>query len=396
MKKIYVCTFIAAFIVMAAVFTACPTDGGSDGGGGGDPVYLTIANTAQWNAAVNQIKTGGNGKSYVLTIADTVPVPPTSANSLTFGVTGLTVTLKGSGALALNANGALFSLWGSSASARQTLVIDGPVTLKGRNADDNGVHNVGPVVLVNDYAALEMKNGTITGNNNNASNSKGGGVFVDGGSLAMSGGEISGNTAYNGGGVQVTGGSFTMSGGKISGNTGSGADVSNGGSFAMSGGEISGNLIASSGVSVSVGASFTLSGNGKISDNSNMGVYVNGGSFAMSGGVISGNTAGSGAGVYVNNNNTFSNMNGTFAKSGGIIYGDNNTDHTAGADENTATTGNGHAVYLYGTSAKKRNADADASVKLYAKYNGTNYSGSWTYDGIDVDGINADTTDAWE
>jgi hypothetical protein len=46
---------------------------------------------------------------------------------------------------------------------------------------------------------------------------------------------------------------------------------------------------------------------------------------------------------------------GTFTKTGGTIYGDTDTTHTAGSDENTATGGDGHAVY-YNVSpiAKKR------------------------------------------
>jgi hypothetical protein len=394
MKKIYARTFIAALIVTAAVFTACPTDAG--GGGGGDDT-ITIANTAQWNDAINKINNGGNGKSYVLTIAGTVSVPPSAP---TFNALDLTVTLKGSGTLALNANGALFYLVGDNGSS-QTLVIDGPVTLKGRNAADDGANNNTPLVIIDDDAALEMKNGTITGNNNNTGNSKGGGVFVDGGSFAMSGGEISGNAAYNGSGAQITSGSFTMTGGRISGNGGMGGgavDVSNGGGgFAMSGGEISDNIVYSNGVSVSYGSSFTLSGNGKISGHSASGVDVfYGGHFIMTGGEISGNTDTIGGGVTVRNLSGYDGVGSSFAKSGGIIYGDDDPTPGNGNDtDNTSTTDAGHAVCLLGgsgTGAKKYDGNADETVKLYAKWDTL----SWTYNGAGVDGIDADTESAWQ
>jgi hypothetical protein len=195
-------------------------------------------------------------------------VPPSS-----FGTArNITVTLRGNGILTTSADGALFRFAGGSASYRQTLIIDGPVTLVGRNAADNGANNTAPVVYLYSNAALEMKNGTITCN----ASEGGGGVYVQNGSFTMSGGKISGNTAQrSGGGVSVSGGTFTMTGGVISGNT------------------------------------------------------------AQSGG---------GVGVY-----------GSFAKSGGTIYGDTDTIHTPGADENTATGGEGHAVYYGADSGYYRN-----------------------------------------
>jgi hypothetical protein len=80
------------------------------------------------------------------------------------------------------------------------------------------------------------------------------------------------------------------------------------------------------------------------------GVVVNSnGTFTMNGGEISGNTASSGGGVYVN-------AGGTFAKQpGGTIYGSG-----VGANANTATNGDsyGHAAYVDGSPAKKRNTTA--------------------------------------
>jgi hypothetical protein len=86
------------------------------------------------------------------------------------------------------------------------------------------------------------------------------------------------------------------------------------------------------------------------------GVYVSNGTFTMNGGEISGNTAsspGGGGGVYVIS---------TFNKTGpSVIYGDTDTAHTAGSDENTATT-SGHAVYHI--DGRKRNSTAGPGVNI--------------------------------
>jgi hypothetical protein len=82
---------------------------------------------------------------------------------------------------------------------------------------------------------------------------------------------------------------------------------------------------------------------------------------------------------------------GSFTKTSGTIYGDNNISHDGsnGSTENTATTGNGHAVYLNG--GKKHDTTTDNGDKLYAQYNGS----VWTYTDPDPDGL-GDTTANWE
>jgi hypothetical protein len=58
----------------------------------------------------------------------------------------------------------------------------------------------------------------------------------------------------------------------------------------------------------------------------------------------------------------------TFTKTGGVIYGDTNTTHTAGSMENTAASGNGHAVNVIVNSStdtcKIRNSTAGTGVNL--------------------------------
>jgi hypothetical protein len=295
---------------------------------------FTIGSAAEWNAALEGIKTRGNGKSYLLTIGGSFSVPPSSLSSPTFGGSnGLTVKLTGSGALSLSAPGSIFFLRGSSPSARQTLIIDGDITLSGRAAND------APAVYLYANAGLEMRSGKITGNANSDSIYGGGGVFVNGYNsvFTLSGGEISGNTAASsdGGGVSVRQGGFTMTGGKINGNHAGdygGGVYASGCSVAMSGGDICGNPVYASGscgggVYVQNG-SLTLSGGGKISGNTASGygggVFADGGSVTMSGGEISGNTAtySGGGGVYLTNG-------GGFSLSGGVISG-NTATHSGG------------------------------------------------------------------
>jgi hypothetical protein len=142
--------------------------------------------------------------------------------------------------------------------------------------------------------------------------------------------------------------------------------VSSNGTFILDGGIISDNrsgnplvLGGGGGVLVSDGSHFimksgTISGNQAYNDSN---VYqpgggislIGGSSFEMTGGTISGNTGSLGAGVYLSGGSTID-------KTGGTIYGDNNTTHTPGSTENTASTGNGHAVYdTYGPPRKQNN-----------------------------------------
>jgi hypothetical protein len=201
---------------------------------------------------------------------------------------------------------------------------------------------------------------TLTG----GSTTSGGGVFVTYTStFEMTGGTIAYNTASEGGGGVYVTGTFEMSGGTIAHNTsgtlgGGGVYVSSG-TFEMSGGTIEHNTDSSSSY-----------GGG--------GVYVTYGTFKMSGdAVIRGNTAYRGGGVYVLSDNGVA-----FTKKGNaLIYGD-----TGDSNANTATGGDGHAVYLL--LGKKRNATAGASLNLYAKYNS-----GWSYN--DVGGV-GDTTAHWE
>jgi hypothetical protein len=154
-----------------------------------------------------------------------------------------------------------------------------------------------------------------------------------------------------------SGGTFIMNGGTISSNTsavGSGAAVGDGGIV----------IFPSSGGGIHVdGGAFTMK-DGTIMNNTadeGGGVYVNnGGTFTMEGGTISGNSANYGGGVYVNNG-------GTFTKSGGTLYGEH--PFGGGLLQNTASGHSdgksyGHAVYVVGPPAKRRNTTAGPNTTL--------------------------------
>jgi hypothetical protein len=301
--------------------------------------------------------------------------------------------------VSLNSNGCLFTV-----ESGVTLTLGSNVILWGRSG------NTDSLVKVNSGGKLVMEDDSkISGNSvTNTGSVYGGGVYVNGGTFTMNGGAISGNTVSSygdnvtyGGGVYVSDNStFTMSGGTISDNTASSTDpalgscgggVYNKGTFTMSDGTISGNTSSSYysyGGGVANAGTFTMSG-GTISGNTassfssgtdanaNGGGVANAGTFTMSGGTISGNIASPSSSYYSGGGGVY-NQEGTFTKSGqSTIYGDTDTTHTAGSTENTAQSGNGHAVYVYVSSSsfKKRNTTAGPGVDLDSAKDGA--AGGW-------------------
>jgi hypothetical protein len=370
------------------------------------------------------------GGNYTITLKSDEYIEP---QTLSYDGKNVNITLNGETRrkwITLDSRGSLFTV-----EAGVTLTLDANVTLQGR--DDNRfplvIVNSGGTLVLKDGAKV-----VDNINESSSSSSRGGGVFVDGGTFRMEDGEISGNarsssssSAYGGGVYVRNGGTFTMSGGAIIGNTASSSEFSSGGGvfvvgegtlFTMSGGTISDNTAgdggegtftmsneilisvisnntASSGGGVSVSnGMFTMNdgiiiGNTASSNGGGVLVYANGtfmmnggtvssnraergggvlvsnmDTFTMSGGTITGNTAGDGGGVYVIRGN----YTGAFIKqSGGIIYGSD----TSGSSKNTATSGNGHAVYVDTSPIKKRNTTAGVGVTLNSEVSGS--AGGW-------------------
>jgi hypothetical protein len=320
---------------------------------------------------------------------------------------------------------------GANKSALVQVNAGGVLNLKaGAVITGNYNRDSGGAVIVNQNAAFIMEDGEIK----DSKAREGGGVEVRG-TFTMKGGVISGNEAERGGGVRVgDNATFILEGGEIKSNTapedaGGGVEVR--GTFTMKGGEVSGNEAErGGGVRVGDNAIFTLE-NGAIktnkaeegggvkvnenaifimedgvisgntaANNGGGGVDVYKAAFTMKGGTISGNTAKGGGGVRADRDAIFTLENGTISGNtatdwggGGVQVSDNNGTFTKKGgtiSKNTATNG-AMAVQLNGDDAKKRDADADEGVKLYAR----RVNDRWTYNDSSPGGV-GDTSANWE
>jgi len=307
---------------------------------------ISVNNVAAWNTAINTIRNGGNNQKYIINVTGNVSVPAPPNNENIFGsVTGITVTIQGNGTLALSVNGRLLRI-----GTGQTVIVSN-VTLKGRS-DNNS-----PVVEIISGGIFRMEGrASLTGNTPNMYGNGGNGVIVNGGTFIMQdNASIMGNTTSSaGGGVHISSGTFIIQDnasitGNNSGHSGGGVYIGNG-TFTMKGGTISGNAanVTCGGVCVASDGTFIMQ-NGVVSNNTTRdggGVYVMG-IFTMQGGTILSNTSSSsgGGGVCIGG--------GTFTKTGGTITGND----AALGDRNTSS-GQGHAVYLYSSPNRWRNATA--------------------------------------
>jgi hypothetical protein len=246
---------------------------------------------------------------------------------------------------------------GSTAYGGGVYFYDGTFSMTGGTINNNTAEstsstaNGGGVYFNSTTNTFTMGTGAIV--RGNTATTLGGGVYTRNG-LAMSGGIIGGttaedaNTATSGGGLYVSTGNSTISGyAKIIGNRSTGASGLNGGG----------------GVYVNAAASnFNIEGSATINSNTAVnnggGVWITGKFAIKETAVISGNTAaGNGGGVYVYDTSS------TFTKNGGTIYGtttDGSTPENSGL-KNTATSGDGHAVYK-SSGPQKRNTTAGPGV----------------------------------
>jgi len=321
-----------------------------------------VTNVATWIEAVNGIRSGGNNKDHVITVTGNISIPSSTEN--TFGyITGLTVTITGSGTLSSSNNGALLQI-----GAEQTVIVK-DLTLKGR-ADNNS-----SVVCVAKGGTFRMEgNAKVSSNTVFAAfvgEIGGGGVYVKGNFIMQDMALISGNAINldlgnmfrniaGGGGVNVDNdGTFIMRGNaKVSGNT-----VLN----------VFGNEVGGGGVYVRSGT-FTMQDNAVVSDNTALiirytnregdarggGVYVRSGTFTMQDNAsVWGNTATfSGGGVY--NSGAFNMQSGAISSNttsakehsyGGGVYNDGTFTMKGGSiSTNTASAYSGtiYAAFAYG------------------------------------------------
>ncbi|GHU99766.1 hypothetical protein FACS189483_09370 [Spirochaetia bacterium] len=263
---------------------------------------FNVSNAGTFSQAINAINSKAVNGTYTITITENF-----AYTAVTFTTNAIkTIGIKGDAdnhTISNNGNTVLFTI-----PKNITLILDANLTLNG-NAKSYSV------VQISSGGGLKMNAGsTITG-------AGASGVFVNGGSFAMSGGTISGNTSSSyAGGVSVSGGVFTMSGGTISSNTVS--------SYYYGGG----------------------------------GVFVNGGAFTMSGGTISGNTS-----------SYYSSYGGGVSVTGSGIF--TKTSAGTGTISNTNSAANGKVAYVSSSPVKKRETTAGPGVYMDSHVTGS--AGGW-------------------
>ncbi len=247
----------------------------------------------------------------------------------------------------------------------ELIMSDGALISKNTATFDAEIYESGDGggVYVINGGTLTVKGGEISGNNTRF----GGGVSFEGGTFTMTGGNIINNHADNqGGGVLISSGTFTMENGEINKNTtgilGGGVAVGHKGTFKMTGGTISENTAATYdeegainydyggvGGGIQVDGTFIME-DGTICGNiavARGGVYVDeDGAFTMNGGTIINNKAirFSGGGVYIDEDGAFTMNGGTICKNtairGGGVYVNDDAEFTMTGgtiSENTAT-----------------------------------------------------------
>ena len=178
-------------------------------------------------------------------------------------------------------SGGSYYLSGDVEYSGTEITVSGEVILclNGHKLDLNKQH-----ISVGSGASLTLYDCSTGGVLTGGSGSKGGGVYVGGGTFTMTGGSIAGNTAESGGGVYVDeGGTFTMEDGSINNNQvtsgGGGGVMVNKGSFTLSGGSITGNATSDAtygyGGGVCLYGTFNLSGDAIIQNNTKAGATDN-------------------------------------------------------------------------------------------------------------------------
>ena len=323
------------------------TNNANDGGGG---VYVHSGTfTLSGSASIESNTTNGDGGGIHVDSTGKLVIEGGSIKSNMLTNTsgsgnggGVYVYGAGSPKVRLDMSGGLIE--GNSAgklgsnyygSGGGVYIKAGIFTMTGGEIKTNNAKNGGGVAL-DEGGTLKLSGSGKIINNTAENNGNGGGICVGTqadtneniGTLKMTGGEISGNTANGGGGIAVLHGTFTMSDGKVIGNTAAqkgggifGYNVGKAkGEITVSGGEISYNTAEASGVTAGGGIcscyKLTVSG-GTINNNTatngygggigvNVGIGVDDGRFDFLGGTVSGNkteslysTSALGKGIFV-------------------------------------------------------------------------------------------------
>jgi hypothetical protein len=224
----------------------------------------------------------------------------------------LTIAGPGAGELTISGNTAsrVFEV-----AQKENVALSGLTISNGLAVEGGGIEN---------YGTLTLSAGTLSGN---TANDEGGGIN-NYGTVTVSGSTLSNNHGSYGGGI-ATHGTATVSGGSIlSGNSSAyaGGGIYNNGTLTVSGGStLSGNSANTDGGGIANGGTLTVSGGSTLSGNtagSFGGGIANQATLTVSGSTLSGNTAFRGGGI--DNRSTLtvsdSNLTGNHASYGGGIY----------------------------------------------------------------------------
>ncbi len=229
--------------------------------------------------------------------------------------------------------------------------------ISGNSATSTGNGSFGGGVYSYNGTTFTMNGGSITDNSTNASTagswSRGGGVFTSNATFNMSGGTISSNEANNAAGANSEGGG-----------------VFNWNIMNMTGGTITGNT-AFKGGGIFNCTTLSVSGDSSITANTASveggGVEASTGTFTYTGGTIAGNTAPKGAGV----------LNGaTFNMGGGAVDTDNDVYLNSGKVINVTTALTGPSPYAKLTPATY--ATGTTVVSLDASLTATGYTSKFS------------------
>lgn len=285
-------------------------------------------------------------------------------------------------------------------------------TLNLTNIKLNGNSTSSSGGLISSSATLNVKSGaTLT----NAKSTSYGGAINTSGTLTVSGGTISSNTADRGGGIYASSTTSTvnLSSGSITSNTATNSSSSGGGIFSygtinITGGTISNNTAEATGGGVWVAKKLTMSA-GTITNNTAGGAgggitityQTSSASVAtISGGTISNNTAGaSGGGIFVHSSSSLKStltysvatISGNTADNlGGGIYSSTDSTTTINSGtitNNTATTSSGGGIASEGTL--KITGGSITKNTGHVRGGGVWARGSFTMSGGTIGGINA-------
>lgn len=346
LKKIFIVIFIAIFSLFQSVWAI-------------DAV--TIA---------NYINTTTHGDLITIVNSNTVTVNNTS--------TGVNGTLSGSDFLTFSIDGGVTVIWQASLSGSSTNLINinggsGVFRMESGNIENTGsgcairnnsvctVNIIGGMVkAASNYAITNTSTGTVTISNSAMISSTGrtaihngsnGTINVAGGTVSSTSISSSGNgaTIYN-----VSSGTINITGGTVDA-TGNNNAIHNTGIIIVSGNTTNVNAINGNAIYNGSSGTVTIS-KGTISVTTGDAIYNNGGVLTISDGTISGTT---GRAIYLHNFTNMINISGnaviTSSNTSGTIYlysgnpnqSGGNINISGGTIENTETSTNSHAIYIY-------------------------------------------------